>query len=172
MEINKGIDLELKNIKKGTNIALANNEKKLNLYAKQTYHIQGLDQSRWGFWLSVAGSIIGFIVIIVSIVLLFMNIQTGSIVTMISGIIIEAISGLFFWISDKATERVIDSFDKLRLDSNIVNSLELAKTIENTKVKDALKVKLSLYLVGINEENICKYSGECCTSKDEEMNNN
>lgn len=156
-----GRNLELNSNKKQPNIALANNEKKLNLYAKQSYHIQGLNQAKWGFWLSVGGAIGGFCIIVMSI---FINNAT---IGVVSGAILEAVSVLFFSISNKANQRINESFDKLRLDSNIVNSLELSKSINDIKIRDELKVKLSLYLVGIKEERICKNSFETCKFENE-----
>lgn len=166
MKLGGGENLEIKSEKKGPNIALAKDEKKLNLYAKQSYHIQGLNQARCGFYLSIAGAIIGFIIIVISLILIFFkNDGVSSIISMVGGTILESVSILFFSISNKANERVSDSFDKLRLDSNIVNSIELCKTIDDVHIKDEVKVKLALYLVGIKEEHICKYSRESCIIK-------
>ena len=162
MQIGAG-SLEINKKNKEPNIALANNEKKLNFYAKQSYHIQGLMQSKWGFWLSIAGAIIGFAVIIVSI---FTSSQNGHNVGVISGTIIEVVSVLFFSISNKANERTLNSFDKLREDSNTISAIDLAKTVEDTRIKDELIVKLSLHLIGINEENICKYTKSICMEKE------
>jgi hypothetical protein len=155
-----GDKYELEN-KKKPNIALANNEKKLNLYAKQSYHIQGLNQAEWGFWMSIVGAISGFIIIVVSL-FIPKTMENSASLTLTAGSIIEIVSLLFFTISNKASERVSNSFDKLRLDSNIVNSIELAKSIENSDVKDEVKVKLSLYLAGVKEEHICNHIKTTC----------
>ena len=164
MKLGSGEKLELNNSKKEPNIALANNEKKLNLYAKQSYHIQGLNQAKWGFWLSVVGAIGGFIIIVISIFLLIDG-ATTSIITLAAGTVVETISILFFTISNKASERVSNSFDKLRVDSNIVNSIELSKSIEDSNIRDELKVKLSLYLIGIKEERICSNTKAICNTE-------
>ena len=152
-----GEQYELKKSKK-PNIALANTEQKLNLYAKQSYHIQGLKQAEWGFWLSIAGAVVGFLIIAVALFIHFFIkdiSESSSFITLIAGSVIESVSLLFFYISNKASERVNDSFDKLRIDANIVNAIELAKGIDNTDLKDEVKVKLSLHLAGLNCKHIC-----------------
>lgn len=158
-----GSSLELKGIKKEPNIALATNEKKLNLYAKQSYHIQGLSQAKCGFWLSVIGSIAGFIIIVIFLFKLKDGNTINAAIGIVSGTIIEVISVLFFAIASNANKRVNNSFEKLRVDSNIVNAIELCKDIEDIMIKDELKVKLALHLVGIKEEYICKKSKSICS---------
>ena len=164
MQLGTGGNFELKNNKKEPNIALANNEKKLNLYAKQSYHIQGLSQSKYGFWLSVVGAIVGFIIIVISLFLLIYG-KAESMIALAAGTIMESVSILFFSISNKASERVSNSFDKLRVDSNIVHSIDLAKTIDDCSIRDEVKAKLALYLIGINEQNICNQIRTICNSK-------
>lgn len=163
-----GNSLELKGAKKEPNIALATNEKKLNLYAKQSYHIQGLSQAKYGFWLSIIGAIAGFIIIVIFLFKLKDGNSINAAIGIVSGTIIEVISVLFFAIANKANERVNNSFEKLRVDSNTVNAIELCKDIEDIMIKDELKVKLALHLAGINEEYICKKSKSICSVHEKE----
>lgn len=144
--------------KSKSTFSVATNEKKLNLDAKKSYHQQGLDQSKWGFWLSVGGAIAGFIVIVISLIWLDEKSNLG----VISGIVIETVSVLFYSISNNASKRMVEFFDKLRLDSNTVSALEVAKSIDDSNIKDELKVKLSLFLIGIKEENICNKTRSVC----------
>lgn len=158
MQLGNG-KLEIKSDKKQSNIALASNEKNLNFSVNKNHHIQGLNQSKYGFWLSVGAAIGGFIIIVIS---LFLD---KNMIGIISATIIEVVSVLFFSISNKTNDRINKLLDKSRIDSNILKSLELSKSISDIKIRDELKVKLSLYLVGINEEKICKHSFEICKYK-------
>lgn len=141
----------------------ATNEKKLNLQAKHNYHTQGLQQSKIGFWLSIVGATMGIIIIAFSFFIPKYQSQLG----MIIGILIEVMSTVILVISNNANKRMVEFFDKLRLDSNTVNSIELMKTIKNEDIRDELAVKLSLHLIGINEENICKHSRSVCLKSEE-----
>lgn len=119
---------------------------------KKEYHKQRLWQSKMAFGLSFGGSIAGFIVIIISVVygMYTNNNQWPGIV---SGIVVEAVSALFYTLSNKANEKISEFFKGLTEDSKIKNALELAREIEGADtVKNQLYVKLSLHLSGLDEE--------------------
>jgi len=147
---------------RGASIQLNGKESKYDLSSagsitsktKSDYHIQRLAQSKWAFRLSFWGSIAGFIVIVWSIYY-GINTRENQWPGIISGIIVECISALFYNISNKANEKISEFFIELSKDANIEKSLELANEINNKDIRDALKVKLSLYLAGIDEEKIC-----------------
>ena len=73
--------------------------------AKKGYHEQRLSQSKWAFRLSFWGSIIGFLVIVQGIrnSTGLNNVEWAGI---ISGTVIEAVSALFYGLSNKANEKV------------------------------------------------------------------
>lgn len=135
--------------------------------AKREYHAQRLTQSKWSFWLSIAGGIIGFCVLIWSIRygVVNDNPEWGGIV---SGVVIEAVSALFYTLSNNANEKISEFFEELTKDSNVKEALKLSDNIDNTEIKDQLKVKLALHLVGINGEKICKNTNEICKKRAEE----
>jgi hypothetical protein len=135
--------------------------------AKSHYHEQRLAQSKWSFRLSFWGSIVGFAVIIISAV--FMEAKT---IGVLSGAIIEAVSALFYKLSDKSNEKISEFFETLMHDTNIDRSVKLASEIKNKEIKDELLVKLSLHLAGIDEEHICKKSREICTEIDKKEEKN
>ena len=116
-------------------------------------------------YIKMYGSIAGFIVIIISVVygMYTNNNQWPGIV---SGIVVEAVSVLFYTLSNKANEKISEFFKGLTEDSKIKNALELAREIEGADtVKNQLYVKLSLHLSGLDEEKICKSTFESCNSK-------
>lgn len=128
---------------------------------KQTYHGQRIGQSKWAFRLSLWGSIIGFAVIVWGI-WRSVAIDSTEWLGLISGTILEAVSILFYSLSNKANEKISEFFTELTKDANVKNAMSLSNEIQDSKVKDELKVKLALYLVGINEERICRNTKEIC----------
>lgn len=148
LTLNPKIDKKL-NVKKNLNVS---SEKKLNLTAKQDYHIQGLHQAKLSFKFSLISAIIGFCVIIYSAFIIQENGNIG----IIAGVIIETVSALFFYMYKNSNKMMIDFFEKLRKDANTITAVDLTKSIANESIQDELKVKLALHLIGISEENICK----------------
>ena len=129
--------------------------------AKKGYHEQRLSQSKWAFRLSFWGSIFGFLVILQGI-----RNSTGlnyvEWAGIISGSVIEAVSALFYGLSNKANEKITEFFVELTKDSNIKSAISLCDKVKDNDVRDSLLVKLSLHLSGISEEKICKDFTEVC----------
>ena len=129
--------------------------------AKKGYHEQRLSQSKWAFRLSFWGSIAGFVIIVVAIrhSTGLDNVEWPGIV---SGVVIEAVSALFYGLSNRANEKITEFFSELTKDSNVKAAMKLCEQVKNDDVRDCLLVKLSLHLSGISEEKICKYFKEIC----------
>nr|DAF75692.1 MAG TPA: hypothetical protein [Caudoviricetes sp.] len=118
---------------------------------------------RLGFW----GSIVGFAVFIWSV---YRGVNAGKPEWsgIVSGAIIESVSALFYTFSNSANDKIIKFFTELTKDANRKDALELVDKIQNDDIKDEVVTKLSLYLVGIDEERICKYTKETCSNRKEE----
>nr|DAJ57982.1 MAG TPA: hypothetical protein [Caudoviricetes sp.] len=132
---------------------------------KKTYHDQRLSQSKWAFRLSFFGGIVGFLVIIFGVW------ESGAskqieIASILAGIITEAVSALFYGLSNSANEKISEFFQKLTEDENVQRSIELAEKIQDDKIRDELIVKLSLHLSGIPDDKICKNVRETCDKKE------
>ena len=129
--------------------------------AKKGYHEQRLSQSKWAFRLSFWGSISGFVIIAMGIrhSTGINNVEWPGI---ISGIVIEAVSALFYGLSNQANQKITEFFTELTKDSNIKSAIELCEGIKNDDVRDSLIVKLSLHLSGISEDKICKDFKDVC----------
>lgn len=132
--------------------------------AKKNYHEQRLNQSKWAFRLSFWASIVGFFVIIIS---LNTSLETGNVQWsgIVSGTVIEAVSALFYTLSNKANEKISEFFKELTKDSNVKDSLKLIDKVKNDNVRDELLVKISLHLSGVDEEKICKKTKEICNER-------
>lgn len=129
--------------------------------AKRGYHEQRLNQSKWAFRLSFCGSILGFAVIVFGIIISARTSNTEW-PGIIAGIVIEAVSALFYGLSNRANEKITEFFKELTKDSNVKDATNLCDKVKDDDVRDCLIVKLSLHLSGISEEKICKDFKEAC----------
>lgn len=132
---------------------------------KKSYHDQRLAQSKWAFRLSLWGCIAGFIVIFWG---MLKGISTDNIewVAIISGVILDAVAALFFYLNNKASEKISEFFQELTLDLNKKDAQKLVKEIKNDSIRDEVLVKLILHLSGIDDEKICKNTKEICQKID------
>ena len=153
------IDRERRSSTAGTEstFSLSNNTVLTDEQMKQNYHVQRLNQSRIAFWLSFYGCIVIAIGIVTSIF-----IKDIAWIEVVSGAIIETVSALFFYLSDKANEKISEFFLELQKDSDKKNARDLAMKITDEKIKNELIVKLALHLSGIDEDRICRNTNEVC----------
>jgi uncharacterized membrane protein len=108
------------------------------------YYTQILYQNKVSFWFSIVFAAIGFLIIIL---LIFTNaeiISDKGIVTMVSSIIIEAVSALFYTRSNKAQKEMQEFFNKLRKDRQYGEARKLIESLTNPMIKDIAKVQLAL----------------------------
>lgn len=110
----------------------------------ENYYSQALNQSKISFWFSILFASIGFIIIIIA-GFLYSNENSGAtIVSMISGTIIDSIAALFFIQTKRAQKNMNDFFQKLREDKQYVEAKKLCESLNSIKAKDALKIQLAL----------------------------
>jgi hypothetical protein len=113
------------------------------------YHANSLAQSKISFWFSIAAATLGFLVIIMGVAFVITGgLGTGSILTVVSGTIIDAVAALFFTQSSQARKSMTEFFDKLRTDRQFNESLRMAESIEELEIKSVLKAQLSLFFAG------------------------
>lgn len=112
------------------------------------YHQQSINQSRISFWFSLIFAMIGFLIIATSI---FTYSDKSGYLGIVAGTIIDAVSALFFVQSNKARQLMSDFFDKLRQDRKLEESLKLCESIDDVFLRNAVKVKLSIYFSGIED---------------------
>lgn len=137
----------------------------------RNYYTQVLNQSGISFTYSLVFAAIGFVVIIFSIVpqdLQFTNRninqpnvnssdntsrleerQNYKWASLISGIVIEAVSALIFVQTNNARKTMIEFSEKIRLDRRLNESLSLIDTIPNEKIQSRVKALLVLNFSGI-----------------------
>lgn len=111
------------------------------------YHAQGLAQSKVSFWFSVVFATIGFVIILMAILSALSNSKgdsSGAVITLISGVVIEAVSALFFVQSNKSRDLMSSFFDKLRSDRKLEEAITLANQIPDENLQSKVKMILSL----------------------------
>ena len=112
------------------------------------YHQQSIGQARISFWFSLIFASVGFLIIATSI---FTYSDKTGYIGIIAGTIIDAVSALFFMQSNKARILMSEFFDKLRQDRKLEESLNLCQSIDDEFLRNALKVKLSLFFSGLED---------------------
>ncbi len=108
----------------------------------ETYHNQGLSQSKVSFWFSLLLGTLGFGVIVFALVTKSQD--TGAYV---SGAVTEAVAALFFTQSNLARRLMAEFFDKLRDDRRLEESLKLTDNIADARLKASLQALMALQLV-------------------------
>ena len=113
------------------------------------HHEQALREARTQFWFSLIAACVGF----VFIALTFFSTKDAEwlskLVTMIPGVIIEAVSALFFSQSKETRERSSDFLNRLREDRKFEKGVEIANTIQDKDLKAKMLASIALNLCGI-----------------------
>lgn len=117
----------------------------------EMHHQQALQQSKVQFWFSILASIIGFITIIISVFIFLNNNWYDYILKSIPGIVIEAVSFLFFNQARETRDRAAKFFKELNYEKQIAKSVAIADTIESEEIKSKVKSQIALRIIGINE---------------------
>ncbi|HEX8225487.1 MAG TPA: hypothetical protein VF605_16865 [Allosphingosinicella sp.] len=118
--------------------------------ALENYYGQVLSRANISFWFSLVFASIGFGVIIFAFVTHNTADVTGTIIKVVSGTVIDAISGLFFVQSTSAQKSMAEFFEKLRLDRLNAEARDMIAEIEDSKLRDELRAQLILKYSGID----------------------
>lgn len=117
------------------------------------YYAQILEQSKISFWFSLIFASIGFIVIITAMVFYKSGDIGNTIISLISGTIIDAVASLFFVQSRNSQKAMDNFFDKLRKDRQQMEARKLSEEIEDKFSRDALRVHLALHFADVSNIN-------------------
>lgn len=114
------------------------------------YHAQGLAQSRLSFLLSLVFAGLGFAVIVFAIVSTdsskSISAQSLPFASLVSAVVIEAVSALFFVQSNRAQKVMVEFFDRLRADRKLEEALALADRMPDEKIKARMMLVLGIGL--------------------------
>lgn len=99
------------------------------------------------FLLAIVMSIIGTIILFVGIILSFIfETKIGWIITS-SGIIIEIVASIYFWLVNKTIKEVKENSIQLENTKNQITAMELVEKIENTQIRDTVYVEMIKSLI-------------------------
>lgn len=115
------------------------------------YHARGLAQSVQSFWFSLISAALGFLVIVSTIIYTMVGVNPEisiSVIQLVSGAVIEAVSALFFVQSNKARELLVAFFDKLREDRKLEESVRFARDMDAGALKDRLQATMAASFSG------------------------
>jgi len=116
-----------------------------------SYHHQALDQAKIQFWFSVVAATVGFIWIIYTGNAINME-KLGSSLKTFPGIVMETVAFLFFRQAEATRERATALYDRLRNDNQQLHAVELVDTIDDLKMRSAIKAQLALHMAGLSPE--------------------
>lgn len=115
------------------------------------YHSQALAQATWQFWISAFGAISGLAMVAVSLAAYLTETdRSGFPFGALPGILVEAISILFFREAKETRERATALLDKSRIDNMREKALEIVNSIDNPELRDAVKTEMALQMTEIS----------------------
>lgn len=121
--------------------------------ALSSYYNQALSRANISFWFSLVFASVGFAVIIFA----FLSHDSGDIgstvIKVISGTVIDAVSALFFYQSTNAQKSMSEFFEKLRQDRLNAEAREMVSEIEDSRIRDSLRCRMILQYAQIGEKN-------------------
>lgn len=115
------------------------------------HHEQAIHEAKTQFWFSLMTSVAGFLIIIVSFFFPGSAEWYSKLVLTIPGVVMEAVSVLFFSQSKETREQSSDFLNRLREDRKFEKGIAIANTIADDTVKDKLLASIALNLCGIRD---------------------
>ena len=110
------------------------------------YYLQTREQAQKGFMVTITVAIVGGIIIAVGIISMFLGKGNPAYVTTASGVIIEFISAIFFYLYNKTIRSMGDYHTKLVLSQNVSVALKLSDSL-STEAQDDVKATIIKELV-------------------------
>lgn len=115
------------------------------------YYSQVLAQSKISFWFSLIFASLGFAVIVIAGFMYSSATLGATVAQFFAGVIMDAVSALFFVQSKNAQAAMAEFFDKLRRDRQAFEARKLCESLEDAVARDALRIELALNYAGIVE---------------------
>lgn len=99
------------------------------------------------FALAIIMSVIGTIILFVGIVLSFVFEAKIGWITTSSGVVIEIVASIYFWLVNKTIKEVKENSIQLENTKNQISAMELVEKISDEKVKDTVYVEMIKSLI-------------------------
>lgn len=113
------------------------------------YHEQALEQAKVQFWFSIFAATVGFGLIIYSSANIDIQ-NLGTVSKVLPGVVMDAVAFLFFKQAAETRQRATELYDRLRTDRRNSESIGLVSSIEDLKVRSAVKAQIALQMSGLN----------------------
>lgn len=114
-----------------------------------SYYSLTLGQARISFWFSLIFAAIGFMIIVGGAALYTEGGLVGATIKIVSGVVVDAVSALFFVQSRRSQEAMSAFFEKLRSDRQFAEARKICDEITDNRSKDHLKSILVLHYSGL-----------------------
>ena len=134
------VDEEITAIPEELELDIDKNLIKLSYKYLDQYYLQTREHAQKGFALTFTVAISGGIIIIVGLIAMFLGNTTPAYVTTASGIIVEFISAVCFYLYNKTVQGMNSYHKKLVISQNIALALKLANSL--SEHKDDAKIKI------------------------------
>ncbi|MBW4707111.1 hypothetical protein KX928_04855 [Roseobacter sp. YSTF-M11] len=118
--------------------------------ALSSYYNQALQRANVSFWFSLVFASVGFGVIVFAFASHSSSDLTATVVKVVSGVIIDAVSVLFFAQSTSSQKSMSEFFEKLRHDRLNAEAREMICEIEDVSKRDEVRTQLILKYSGID----------------------
>ncbi len=118
-----------------------------------SYHQQALSQAKVQFWFSVLAATVGFAYILYAASNISYE-HLSSYLNILPGAVIDAVAFLFFKQAEQTRERATALYDRLRSDNQMAKAKELVDSIEDIKIKSAVKAQIALHMAGLKTKEI------------------
>lgn len=112
------------------------------------YHEQALSQAKAQFWFSVVAATVGFAWILYG----GSEISADNLATtsrILPGVVLDGVAFLFFRQASETRQRATELYDRLRRDKQVAESVALVSSIEDVRVRSAVKAQIALHMSGI-----------------------
>jgi hypothetical protein len=112
------------------------------------YHEQALDQARAQFWFSIVAATVGFGWILFA----GTDIKPDNLLTIsktLPGVVMDAVAFLFFRQASETRQRATELYDRLRRDKQTTESIALVSSIDDVRVRSAIKAQIALHMSGL-----------------------
>jgi hypothetical protein len=112
------------------------------------YHQQALSQARAQFWFSIVAASVGFMYILFAAFAADSKYPI-SFVSIIPGIVVDAVAALFFRQAEQTRQRATELYDRLRQDRQMSRAEAVVETIDDANIKSAVKAQIALHMAGL-----------------------
>ncbi len=122
----------------------------INIRNLREYYQMVKDHTEKSFWAAIISAILGFVLIVIGLVVAFFKpdaVKVTDIATA-SGVIIEFIAGVFFYLYNRTVRQLKGYHDSLLGVQNILLSFKIIEDITDEKNRVSMLGKMLTYLVG------------------------